>query len=159
MANRVANCFCNICGAGTYVPQSRQMIGYGKFCSKKCYGVSKQGRKDPNLTYTPPIGNTPWNKGLEGYRAGSQHHFWQGGITKENMKIRNSLKMKNWRNAVFVRDNYTCQICNVRGGELQADHIKQFAYFPKLRFDLNNGRTLCVDCHRKTPTYSNKVLV
>lgn len=34
-----------------------------------------------------------------------------------------------------------------------ADHIKSFKDHPELRTDLQNGRTLCVDCHRKTDTY------
>jgi 5-methylcytosine-specific restriction endonuclease McrA len=39
---------------------------------------------------------------------------------------------------------------------LQADHIKPFAHHPELRFDVNNGRTLCVPCHRKTDTYGGR---
>ena len=34
-----------------------------------------------------------------------------------------------------------------------SNHILQFAFFPELRLALENGRTLCVDCHRKTPTW------
>lgn len=61
-----------------------------------------------------------------------------------------------WRKAVFERDNYTCQICSARNGKgvgdirLEADHIKPWAYFPELRFDINNGRTLCRPCHDTT---------
>ena len=54
------------------------------------------------------------------------------------------------------RDNYTCQICGTRGGDLEADHIKPFAYYPDIRFELSNGRTLCKPCHRKTDTYGEK---
>ncbi len=64
-----------------------------------------------------------------------------------------SAEDREWRKAVFERDGYTCQICHVKGGRLQADHIQPYAAYPDLRHDLSNGRTLCVDCHRKTPTY------
>jgi hypothetical protein len=85
------------------------------------------------------------------------HHFWKGGITPENLKIRNSTEYKRWRKSVFERDNYTCQFCGVRGVIIQADHIKPFAYFPELRFELSNGRTLCVPCHKTTDTYAGAV--
>ena len=70
-----------------------------------------------------------------------------------NRRIRYSAAMDRWRKAVFERDNWTCQACNVRGGTLNADHIKPFYLFPELRFSLDNGRTLCVACHRKTATW------
>src|SRR3990167_1885256 len=59
-------------------------------------------------------------------------------------------KHKEWRGHVYKRDNYTCQMCGKKGGDLNADHIKPWAYFPELRYELSNGRTLCVFCHRKT---------
>jgi 5-methylcytosine-specific restriction endonuclease McrA len=68
-------------------------------------------------------------------------------------RIRASVEYKAWRKAVFERDNWTCQMCSGRGGILQADHIKPFALFPELRFDVSNGRTLCLDCHSKTETF------
>lgn len=85
--------------------------------------------------------------------SGKNCHFWKGGITPENIRIRTSLEYKKWRKDVFERDNYTCQICGQVGGTLQADHIKSFAANPESRFDLNNGRTLCLSCHKKTDNY------
>ena len=52
--------------------------------------------------------------------------------------------------AVFEKDAFTCQMCFKIGGTLQADHIKPWAFFPELRYDLSNGRTLCVPCHKTT---------
>ena len=96
-------------------------------------------------------------KGKPSGRGGELCHFWKGGVTPENKKIRMSLVYKQWRTSVFERDDYTCQECKVKGGTLQADHIKPFALFPELRLDINNGRTMCVDCHKKTDTYGGKL--
>lgn len=91
--------------------------------------------------------------------TGEKNPNWKGGITPHYLKIRNSERYKLWRKAVFERDNYACILCgDNKGGNLQADHIKPFAYFPKLRFDINNGRTLCISCHKKTDTYTFKAL-
>ena len=87
---------------------------------------------------------------------GENHHNWQGGITPLNKQARNCLEYKIWRRAVFERDNFTCQHCGIKGCYLHADHIKPFALFPELRLAIDNGRTLCVKCHRKTDTFAGK---
>lgn len=86
------------------------------------------------------------------------HNFYIDGRTPENNRIRHSIEYRDWRIAVFTRDNYTCQECGSRGVTLHADHIKPFAYFPELRLVIENGRTLCVPCHQKTDTYKGKAL-
>lgn len=86
-------------------------------------------------------------------QRGNKAPNWKGGVTPINEKIRHSLEYRIWRTAVFQRDNYTCKECLQVGGKLNADHIKPFAYYPELRFDINNGRTLCIPCHRKTDTW------
>jgi hypothetical protein len=80
---------------------------------------------------------------------------WKGGLTKKNQLIRGSLEYRLWREAVFKRDNWQCQLCPNRGGKLHADHIKSFSRYKESRFDINNGRTLCVSCHKKTEAYLN----
>lgn len=59
-----------------------------------------------------------------------------------------SKKYKEWRRAVFERDDYTCKKCGFRGVKLNAHHIKEWAIYPDHRFLLENGVTLCEKCHR-----------
>jgi 5-methylcytosine-specific restriction endonuclease McrA len=62
---------------------------------------------------------------------------------------------RDWRAAVFERDDYRCFDCGERGGRLEAHHIYTFAKFPRLRLAMENGITLCRECHKKTPSYGN----
>lgn len=74
-------------------------------------------------------------------------------LTPVRERIRGSKEYQDWRMQVYIRDGFTCVECKDRGTRLHADHIKPFSLFPELRLEISNGRTLCVPCHRKTPTY------
>ncbi len=63
-----------------------------------------------------------------------------------NSYSRNSKKYKDWRKKVFERDNYQCVICGSKGS-MNAHHIKKYSTHEHLRFDLDNGQTLCLECH------------
>lgn len=80
-------------------------------------------------------------------KIGADHWNWQGGIADGNRKERGSGEYAKWKNAVFAKDNYTCQICDIRGGNLSAHHLKEWAKYPESRYDVNNGQCLCYDCH------------
>ena len=80
--------------------------------------------------------------------SGENNWNWKGGITPVNKRIRASFDYEEWRTKVFERDLYICQICFQAGGYLQADHKKPFSLYPDLRLDINNGQTLCFDCHK-----------
>jgi len=75
---------------------------------------------------------------------------------KNNQSERRSINAKEWRIAVFTRDGWTCQTCKEIGGKLEAHHIKSWAHYPELRYDINNGITLCVECHKLTDNYAHK---
>ncbi len=107
-------------------------------------------------------GKVTWNKGrkncfsertlkkLSETQKGSKSHFWKGGITPENLRIRHSIEFRLWREAVFARDNWTCQKCgNNKGGNLNSHHILNFAEYLELRFAIDNGITLCEIDHNK----------
>lgn len=90
-------------------------------------------------------GRTAWNKGLSGVMP-VPHNKIGDGITPASRLERTKFR-KTMQSAVFKRDNYTCQMCDEYGGDLQVDHIKSWAKHPELRFEMDNCRTLCMACH------------
>jgi hypothetical protein len=105
-------------------------------------------------------------------KYGKDHPAWKPNkITPLYKSIRNCAFYKQWREQVFERDNFTCQLCKNRGGNLNADHVIPLCVLmDKLKVKtldeallcnelwiVTNGRTLCVKCHRNTNTYSKRV--
>lgn len=127
-------------------------------------------------------GHVAWNKGIlntddykrkmsEVCKKNKEKHWnWKGGITPLKRQIRFSFEMRLWRNEVFKRDNWKCVWCDKGGNGLNADHIKPFSkiiFENKITnmeqaincnelWDINNGRTLCFECHKKTDSYLTK---
>jgi hypothetical protein len=168
---------CVFCGKEFFVIEARDKTA--KFCSISCntkyYKKGfKKGHKtnlgrnhtqetieklkknhnpksDNNLTYQLPKGNIPWNKGI-------------GTSTSLQAKIRSLFKYRQWRSDVFTRDNFTCQECGHRGRWIEAHHIRRLREIligNKIKniydadgceelWDINNGQTLCINCHKKT---------
>ena len=103
---------------------------------------------------------------------GKNNPSWKGGITPLHLLIRTSNKYLEWRDKVFKRDYYTCQRCAKTDCFVEAHHIKEFSTilrdflksFPNedtiiyLQLAINyapfwnidNGQTLCRECHNKT---------
>lgn len=95
------------------------------------------------------------SSGVKGKQAGDKHYNWKGG--KKNWlwidEIYKSVEYNDWRIKVFIRDNFTCVLCKEKNKRIQADHIAPKCLYPELMFSIDNGRTLCEDCHKQTPTY------
>ena len=96
-----------------------------------------------------------WRKKISLANKGEKSYLWKGGITHKNTIIRMNIDYRLWRESVFKRDDWTCQSCQSRGKKLQAHHIKPFALNPEIRLDINNGITLCKECHKLTDSYLN----
>lgn len=80
-------------------------------------------------------------------QQGISREEFNGFLTTENSRIRGRVEYFDWRKSVFERDNYTCQCCGQHGGKLNAHHIMNFSDNEDLRFNVDNGITLCFNCH------------
>jgi hypothetical protein len=116
-----------------------------KFCSRSCASKSHPGGK-------LGIPSSEKQKQMMREKVGEKHPRWIKDRTEalEKKRIRNVFEVKEWRTSVFHRDDFVCQECGVRGGKLEAHHIKPWRLFRELRHEVNNGITLCRPCHLKT---------
>lgn len=126
--------------------------------SRKKMSISRMGHftsKETRIKISLANKGKPKSEEHRKHLSGENCHLWRGGITPETRRLRSSLEYKIWRKAVFERDAYTCQVCKKVGGELNSHHIKSWSEYKELRFDVNNGITLCEDCHRLTDNFAN----
>ena len=107
---------------------------------------------------------------MSALRMGENAGGWKGGVSILNERIRKSFLYREWRRSVFERDGYCCVFCSKKGGKIHADHIKAYSLillenniltFEQAMgcqelWDVENGRTLCLACHKKTDTYGNR---
>ncbi len=138
--------------------------------AKKKISASNKGRVSPMKGKSMPesakqaISKTLKGKPILKIR-GEKHYNWKDGRTKLQKIIRHLVEYRNWRENIFQRDNFSCVECRKIGGDLNADHYP--VAFSELldKFQIKNveqalgcselwkietGRTLCLDCHRKT---------
>ena len=141
----------------------------GKKSSKETKWKLSESHKGKKLTEET-------KKKISEAHRGKKSHLWKGGIALIRYLIRSSSKYKQWRQQIFIRDNFTCQKCKDNsGGNLEAHHKKSFSklleevknYLPLLGlyegamiyiplWDLNNGITLCKKCHIYKSTKNTK---
>lgn len=90
------------------------------------------------------------NNGMYG-RYGTLNPSYNPNIPPEERINRRFIDgYSTWRQAVYERDNYTCQCCgDKKGHNLVAHHLYNYKDYPKLRLDVSNGITLCDKCHKK----------
>lgn len=118
-------CKCRNCGREFLEWPCRR----GFYCSVSCSGKSQVGVK------------------LSKSKRGENNPNWRGGVSGERLKLIDSINYRQWRKDVFERDNYTCRKCSKRGVRLNADHIIPYFKDRAKIYDLDNGQTLCYNCH------------
>jgi len=160
---------CETCGQRFSIVLSKKDIA--RYCSKYCYTEWQKGRSAWNKGMPSEKKGRSYEEiyGKEGaiierqkrsdaqkgriMPMGENAFNWRGGVSSENNKVRSSKKYRDFIREAMERDNFTCQRCNKRGGDLEVHHWKLFKSYPKLRFDFNNVSTLCEDCHKIVDKY------
>jgi len=164
---------CKFCGNDFSVKYKSWALKR-KFCSgscaakgnplKHCIPHTEEAKEKMRKNYSEKSGRTQFKKGHEFFRGGEKGWFkkgckpwnYRGGVRSLSQMLKDDSRYVVWRKAVFERDDYTCQECNLKGCYLEAHHIKAKATHPELAFDVDNGITLCKDCHIKTDNYGGK---
>lgn len=106
-------------------------------CSKVISFYAKFCREHYKRTFVPPS------------LRGELSHNWKGGLTQINQRDRALQNYINWRNAVFLRDGFTCQKYKTIGGKIVAHHIRNWSNNSDVRFDIDNGITLSQRAHKE----------
>lgn len=126
-------CKCN-CGNIVSVAGNKLSIGHTRSCGCLCRDICSQKMKEVCKK-----------------QKGKNHPRWNPNITdEERNRKQKEFKASKWRMKVYTRDKFTCQKCkDNRGGNLNSHHIYSWMDHLKLRYVVNNGITLCKDCHKK----------
>lgn len=154
---------CESCQKEFEVQQYRK----ARFCSKeckiknmesltieiKCFNCEKKfERKEPRIKRSNHCFCS--NKCANEYNTGANHYEWKEHLHDKHFQN----EIKKWGKKVKKRDNYICQECGESNKRLlQSHHIKSKSQYPNLIFDLNNGITLCVECHAQKHKDDKKI--
>jgi len=119
--------------------------------AKQRYRLRQKGVDIPNYYGKHLIGTKKSKEHRQKIGDGHRIYFYDKVASDKKFKklIRNSAEYKEWRKAVFERDDFTCQKCGSKSNYIEAHHLKSFTHYPEFRFNVSNGETLCRKCHRE----------
>lgn len=143
-----------------------------KDCCREMHIIWRDKKNSPGYKRRMPINmKSPKRPDF----CGENNPNWKGGRTKLSVLIKSLPEYSQWRQNIYIRDDYSCQICGVRNGEphqikLDCDHIYPFSKIMEdyniqsvdealncsALWDTENGRILCRKCHIRTDTYGLK---
>ena len=136
---------CHRCGRDYFVPPYRAQGS--RFCSKACTALNKRcERCNKPITKRPGRRRFCSHACASAAMSGPNSPVWKGGYSKRR-RGKHAVKLRRWSREVLKRDRFRCTVCG-NNRELQAHHVKPYADYPRLRFDVANGKTLCAICHR-----------
>jgi len=174
---------CLICGKELTIKCKRD-IDRKKFCSHSCRmkhyhqqhiyplpprqtpetsnkaGKTRSERMMLGLIPKPPRVTPETSRKIGLKMRGENHWHWIADRSKVKPCGNNASYrplIGTWRRDVLLRDEYICQICHDKNGRLIAHHIASWADFPDKRYDINNGMTVCTDCHTFIHNYTGGV--
>jgi len=104
-----------------------------------------------------------WSLESRERRRGEGNPNWRGGRNKKRRSYHSTDRNYiEWRKKIFEYDNYTCWVCEERSGngyrfEIMAHHLYSWVEYPKLRYSVRNGITLCKECHKLYGYHNNKL--
>ena len=137
---------CKECSSLFYARGAYENRG---FCSRACYlrSVAVETRMCPRCGGTAwttvYCSRVCWLATLSENRRGVGNPNWGGGVPIRRLLAAD----KEWRRSVFVRDDWTCQVCGSRGGRLVSHHTDAYHWCVERRHDITNGVTLCLEDH------------
>ncbi len=155
-ASRVSNNFCDQLCRNEYLKTSMKGLRNPNYkrVTKKCDGCFTEIEVQPyqleNLKHNF-CSRSCFMENIGKYYSGENNSNWNKSLSEEDRNdLRRYPEYYKWRNDVYSRDEHTCQSCgNTESGNLNAHHIENYSNNIGLRTDINNGITLCVDCHIK----------
>jgi len=147
---------CDWCNKEIYKLKCQIELYQYHFCSRHCKAKWIGNKLSNDYLYKERQRQLIKKKGNKPpIHIGMDHWNWKGGISKPNRG--EDYKYLQWRKDVFVKYNYICQICGIRGGKLSSHHIISWVDNVDLRYDLDNGLCLCYDCHMKLHGLKKKI--
>jgi hypothetical protein len=158
---------CRLCGKVFKTKSHLLEKGRGVFCGKPCQvrylqinrGPRSEETKEKLRAYRGENNHRYGKKltaehrenirkSLVGILSGDRHPNWKGGITIPSVAARNGYDYKLWKRAVLARDGHRCIMCGGTEPRLHVHHNIHWSECPDVRYDVDNGATLCVDCHQ-----------
>jgi 5-methylcytosine-specific restriction endonuclease McrA len=124
-------------------------LSFKEFICRECNSVFKKNRLHQLKNKEHPFCSKSCANKYNGIKhRGVNHHNFNKNLTnKEREQKRDTYENIKWRRLIFKRDDYKCTVCNKKG-HLNAHHLENYSSNKEKRYLLNNGVTLCKECHK-----------